>query len=79
MDIIPTLTDVDGYPVPAGARITRDTFDVGPGQRIDLALATGGDGYHASGPGVWMLHDHSPDAAVEQGHRSRRQPHRDRL
>ena len=26
----PTLTDLDGYALPAGARVTRDTFDVGP-------------------------------------------------
>ena len=63
----PTLTDVDGYALPAGARVTRDTFDVGPGQRIDLALQTGDDGYHASGPGVWMLHDHSPHASSNKG------------
>jgi manganese oxidase len=63
----PTLTDVDGYPVPAAARITRDTFDVGPGQRIDLALGSGDDGYHASGPGVWMMHDHSPNASSNKG------------
>ena len=33
----PTLTDLDGYPVPKEAQITRDVFDVGPGQRADLA------------------------------------------
>ena len=63
----PTLTDLDGYALPAGARVTRDTFDVGPGQRVDLALATGDDGYHASGPGVWMMHDHSPHASSNKG------------
>ncbi len=63
----PTLTDLDGYALPGAARITRDTFDVGPGQRVDLALATGDDRYHASGPGVWMLHDHTPAASSNKG------------
>jgi FtsP/CotA-like multicopper oxidase with cupredoxin domain len=63
----PTLTDLDGYPVPKAAQITRDTFSVAPAQRIDLALRTGSDGYYASGPGVWMLHDHTPEAASNKG------------
>ena len=63
----PTLTDLDGYPVPKGARITRDTFDVGPAQRVDLALRTGNDGFYASGPGVWLMHDHAQPAASNKG------------
>ena len=63
----PTLTDLDGYPVPDALRITRDTFDVGPSQRVDLALKTGDDGYYASGPGVWMLHNHAPEASTNKG------------
>lgn len=59
----PTLTDLDGYPVSKGAQVTRDTFDIGPAQRVDLALRTGNDGFYASGPGVWLLHDHTPAAA----------------
>src|SRR5262249_59013887 len=42
----PILTDVDGRAVPKEAQITRDTFTVGPGQRVDLALRTGSDGYY---------------------------------
>src|SRR5215510_14601479 len=49
----PTLTHLDGYPVPKEARVTRDTFDIGPAQRVDLALRTGSDSYYAAGPGVW--------------------------
>ena len=75
----PTLTHLDGYPVPKAAQITRDTFDVGPAQRVDLALRTGNDGYYAAGPGVWLMHDHAQPAVVEQGHQSGRRPHRDRL
>ena len=52
----PTLTHLDGYPVPKDARITRDTFEVGPAQRADLALRTGSDGVYAAGPGVWPRH-----------------------
>src|SRR2546421_10349895 len=63
----PTLTHLDGYAVPKDARITRDTFDVGPAQRVDLALRTGNDGYYAAGPGVWLMHDHAPPAASNKG------------
>ncbi|HYR83856.1 MAG TPA: multicopper oxidase domain-containing protein [Terriglobia bacterium] len=63
----PTITDLDGYPVPKDARITRDTFDVGPGQRVDLALRTGNDGFYAAGPGVWLMHDHAQPAASNKG------------
>ena len=63
----PTLTDLDGYPVPKAAQITRDTFAVAPAQRIDLALCTGADGYYASGPGVWLMHDHTPEASSNKG------------
>jgi FtsP/CotA-like multicopper oxidase with cupredoxin domain/Cu/Ag efflux protein CusF len=63
----PTLTDLDGYPVPKEARITRDTFDVGPAQRVDLALRTGNDRVYAAGPGVWLMHDHAQPAASNKG------------
>lgn len=63
----PTLTDLDGYPAPKEARVTRDTFAVAPAQRVDLALRSGNDGYYAAGPGVWLLHDHAPPAASNKG------------
>ncbi len=63
----PTLTDLDGYPVPKDARITRDVFDIGPAQRVDLALRTGNDGFYSSGPGVWLMHDHAQPAATNKG------------
>lgn len=63
----PTLTHLDGTPVPKEARITRDTFDIGPAQRVDLALRTGTDGTYAVGPGVWLMHDHAQPAATNKG------------
>jgi FtsP/CotA-like multicopper oxidase with cupredoxin domain len=63
----PTLTHLDGYPVPKNAQITRDVFDVGPAQRVDLTLQSGSDGYYASGPGVWLVHDHAQPAATNKG------------
>src|SRR5262245_8852317 len=61
------LTHVDGRAVPKEAQITRDTFTVGPAQRVDLALRAGNDGYYAAGPGVWLMHDHTQPAASNKG------------
>ena len=63
----PLLTDVDGFSVPEAARVRRDVFDIGPGQRIDVALGTKPDGLEANGPGAWMMHDHSPMASTNKG------------
>ncbi len=63
----PTLTHLDGYPVPAGMRVTRDVFDLGAAQRIDLELRPGSDSFHASGPGVWIMHDHTEHAVTNKG------------
>jgi Cu/Ag efflux protein CusF len=63
----PTLTHLDGYAVPKEARITRDTFDIGPAQRADLMLQSGSDGYYAAGPGVWLVHNHAQPAASNKG------------
>jgi FtsP/CotA-like multicopper oxidase with cupredoxin domain/Cu/Ag efflux protein CusF len=63
----PLLTDVDGFAVPEAARVRRDVFDIGPGQRVDLALGAKPDGMEASGPGAWMMHDHSPVASTNKG------------
>jgi FtsP/CotA-like multicopper oxidase with cupredoxin domain/Cu/Ag efflux protein CusF len=63
----PVLTDVDGDPLPVEQRYSRDTFEVGPAQRIDLALHTEAGGRYAAGPGVWMVHDHSPIAETNAG------------
>jgi manganese oxidase len=63
----PIITALDGYPVPAGQRIARDVFSVLPAQRVDLDLRPGDDGRYASGPGVWLMHDHSEQAVTNNG------------
>ena len=63
----PTLTHLDGYPVPAGMRYTRDVFTIGPAQRVDLELRTGKNDFYASGPGTWIMHDHTEHATTNNG------------
>lgn len=43
----------DGNPVPEGARLLKDTVDVGPGERWDVI-------WTARSPGKWLLHCHIP-------------------
>ena len=57
----------DGYAVPESVREVRDTVTIGPAQRMDLELRPGSDGTYASGPGVWIMHDHSEHAATNNG------------
>jgi FtsP/CotA-like multicopper oxidase with cupredoxin domain len=63
----PTLTHLDGYAVPDGMRYTRDVFTIGPAQRIDLELRPGSDDRYASGPGVWVVHDHTEERVTNKG------------
>ena len=63
----PVLIALDGDPLPPALQYSRDTFEIAPAQRIDLALHTGDDGRYAAGPGVWMVHDHTPSAEVNGG------------
>jgi FtsP/CotA-like multicopper oxidase with cupredoxin domain len=63
----PTLTHLDGYPVPPGMRYTRDVFTILPAQRVDLDLRAGSDSRYASGPGVWLVHDHTEQAVTNNG------------
>ncbi len=63
----PTLTHLDGYPLPDGLRPTRDVFDLGAAQRLDLELRPGADDTYASGPGVWIMHDHTEHAVTNKG------------
>jgi len=42
---------IDGYPVPEGTGVYRDTVNVGPGQRYDVI-------WEAREPGKWLLHCH---------------------
>jgi Cu/Ag efflux protein CusF/plastocyanin len=57
----------DGYELPAAAREVRDVVTVGPAQRVDLELRPGDDGVYASGPGVWIMHDHTERATTNHG------------
>lgn len=45
------IVATDGNPVPAGARLLKDTVLVGPGERYDVAFT-------ARAPGMWMIHCH---------------------
>jgi len=63
----PTLTHLDGYALPNSARTTRDVFDIGAAQRIDLELRPGSDDFYASGPGVWIMHDHTEHTVTNKG------------
>lgn len=58
---------IDGTPIPKAQRVARDTFTITSAQRVDLDLNTTMDGVHASGPGVWLIHDHSGDAVTTNG------------
>ncbi|MEE9534303.1 MAG: multicopper oxidase domain-containing protein, partial [Acidimicrobiia bacterium] len=63
----PTVTHLDGYEVPPQARVTRDVFTIGAAQRVDLELRPGKDDRYASGPGVWVMHDHVEKAVTNKG------------
>ena len=62
----PMLTRVDGHEASARARVARDMVIVSAGQRIDLDLRPGSNALFASGPGVWLMHDHSEQAIINK-------------
>jgi FtsP/CotA-like multicopper oxidase with cupredoxin domain len=45
------IVATDGNPVPEGARLTKDTVLIGPGERYDVV-------WTARNPGKWLLHCH---------------------
>jgi FtsP/CotA-like multicopper oxidase with cupredoxin domain len=47
------IVETDGNPVPAGARLLKDTVNVGPGERYDVI-------WTARRVGTWLLHCHIP-------------------
>ncbi len=51
---------IDGYPVPEGARQTRDTLSVAPGERYDIEFV-------ATEPGTWLFHCHILHHATNDG------------
>ncbi|HTC23820.1 MAG TPA: multicopper oxidase domain-containing protein, partial [Gemmatimonadales bacterium] len=63
----PIITALDGYPIPPAQRVARDVFTLLPAQRVDLELRPGNDGRYASGPGVWLVHDHTEQAVTNNG------------
>ena len=62
-----TITHYDGIEAPAGAKITRDVFNVGAAQRIDVHLQTKNDGLHSYGEGIWLFHDHVETGVSSDG------------
>lgn len=46
-----TIVATDGFPVPRGARLTKDTVNVAPGERYDIEFV-------AEEPGTWIIHCH---------------------
>lgn len=46
-----TIVATDGETVPEAARLSKDTVNVGPGERYDVV-------WTARGPGLWLLHCH---------------------
>ncbi|ADJ27584.1 multicopper oxidase type 3 [Nitrosococcus watsonii C-113] len=62
-----TITAYDGAPHNPEAWITRDVYELGPAQRIDLALNTTIDGLHSYGEGIWLFHDHTERAVTTDG------------
>ncbi len=62
-----TAIAINGVAVPPEQRRLQDTFPVGAGQRIDIDLNTSEDGVHGSGPGVWLIHDHTAEATTTNG------------
>jgi len=47
------IVETDGFPVPPGARLLKDTVNVGPGERYGVI-------WTAQRPGKWLLHCHIP-------------------
>ena len=61
------VTHRDGNPLPAGAQYLRDVFSLGAAQRLDIELRPGADETYSSGPGVWLMHDHTEHAVTNKG------------
>ena len=63
----PILVALDGYDVPTAMQYARDVFTIGAAQRVDLLLRPGRDDRYASGPGVWIMHDHTERTVTNRG------------
>ena len=56
-----TIVETDGFPVPPGAQLIKDTVNVGPGERYDVI-------WTADLPGKWLLHCHIPHHTTNDNH-----------
>ena len=63
----PVLKARDGMNLPAQPVVSRDTFSIGAAQRLDLELRTTADEAYSSGPGVWLMHDHTEKTVSNRG------------
>ncbi len=63
----PVLKARDGMDLAAGEEVSRDTYTVGAAQRLDLELRTTPDDAYSSGPGVWLMHDHTESTVANRG------------
>jgi FtsP/CotA-like multicopper oxidase with cupredoxin domain len=54
------IIETDGNAVPEGARLTKDTVLVGPGERYDVI-------WEAQAPGTWLIHCHINDHITNNG------------
>jgi Cu/Ag efflux protein CusF len=63
----PMLTHVDGHQASARARVAQDMFMISAGQHIELELRPGSNDLFASGPGVWLMHDHTEQPITNKG------------
>lgn len=62
------VTHKDGFAVaPGGGEVVRDVLTVSAAQRLDVELIARSDSVYASGPGVWLMHDHTEHAATNSG------------
>jgi len=58
-----TVVATDGDPVPAAARLTKDTVLVGPGERYDIV-------WTAQEKGTWLVHCHILHHTTNDGRES---------
>lgn len=61
------ITHLDGNTVAESARVTRDVVTISAAQRVDMDLRAEPDTPYSSGPGVWLMHDHTEHAATNAG------------
>jgi FtsP/CotA-like multicopper oxidase with cupredoxin domain/Cu/Ag efflux protein CusF len=62
------VTHKDGFPVPESGEVVRDVLTITAAQRLDVELIAQPDTVYSSGPGVWLMHDHTEHAATNNGY-----------